>query len=100
MKTRFTAVALALTALIAVGCANTRFNVAGNISPSAVPKYEEKQNYFVSGIFQRQTIDAAQICGGAEKVAATAKEHTFVDGLLGVLTIGIYTPETARVYCK
>ena len=100
MRTKFTAVALALTTLIAVGCANTRFNLAGDISPAAVPKYEETQTYFLSGIGQSKTIDAARICGGAEKVAATAKEHTFLDGLLAVVTFGIYTPETARVYCK
>ena len=65
-----------------------------------MPKYEERQTYFISGIGQRQTVDAARICGGVANIAAVAKELTFVDGLLGVLTFGIYTPETARVYCK
>lgn len=91
---------IAVASLVLAGCANTRFNVGGEVGANSTPKYEERQNYFVSGIGQRQTVDAAKICGGADKVAATAKELTFMDGLLGLLTIGIYTPETARVYCK
>jgi hypothetical protein len=89
-----------LSALILGGCANTQFNVGGQVGPTATPRYEERQTYFVSGLGQRQTIDAARICGGADKVAAVGKEMTFIDGLLGALTAGIYTPETARVYCK
>lgn len=100
MRKKITAVTIALTTLITVGCANTRFNVAGEVTPASVPKYEEKQTYFVGGIFQKRTVNAAQICGGSDKVAATAKETTFTDGLLTVFTFGIYTPETARVYCK
>ena len=97
MKKVFTAVAIA--AMIS-GCANTRFNGHGEVTPSSVPKYEDRQTYFVGGIGQKQTIDAAKICAGADKIQATATEITFVDGLLGLLTFGIYTPQTARVYCK
>ena len=43
-------------------------------------------------------IDAA--IGGAENVVKTETQQTFVNGLLGFITLGIYTPLEARVYCS
>ena len=48
----------------------------------------------------RKTVDAAKICGGAENVVKTETQQTFVNGLLGFITLGIYTPLEARVYCS
>ena len=44
-----------------------------------------------------KTVDAAKICGGAENVVKTETQQTFVNGLLGFITLGIYTPLEARV---
>ena len=57
-------------------------------------------HFFVSGIRQKKTVDAAKICGGAENVVKTETQQTFVNGLLGFITLGIYTPLEARVYCS
>ena len=46
-------------------------------------------HFFVSGIGQKKTVDAAKICGGAENVVATETQQTFVNGLLGFITLGI-----------
>ena len=35
---------------------------------------------------------------GAENVVKTETQQTFVNGLLGFITLGIYTPPEARVY--
>ena len=48
----------------------------------------------------KKTVDAAKICGGAENVVKTETQQTFVNGLLGFITLGIYTPLEARVYCS
>ena len=37
------------------------------------------------------------ICGGAENVVKTETQQTFVNGLLGFITLGIYTPLGACV---
>ena len=39
------------------------------------------------------------ISGGAENAVKTETQQTFVNGLLGFITLGIYTPLEARVYC-
>ena len=58
-------------------------------------------HFFVSGIGQKKTVDAAKICGGAENVVKkTETQQTFVNGLLGFITLRIYTPLEARVYCS
>ena len=47
-------------------------------------------HFFVSGIGQKKTVDAAKICGekGAENVVKTETQQTFVNGLLGFITLG------------
>ena len=56
------------------------------------PKETITHHFFVSGIGQKKTVDAAKICGGAENVVKTETQQTFVNGLLGFITLGIYTP--------
>ena len=69
--------------------------------PAAVaPKETITHHFFVSGIGQKKTVDAAKICGGAEMLLKQKPSKTFVNGLLGFITLGIYTPLEARVYCS
>ena len=69
--------------------------------PAAVaPKETITHHFFVSGIGQKKTVDAAKICGGAENVVKTETQQTFVNGLLGFITLGIYTPLGYIVYCS
>ena len=78
-------------ALLITGCAQQTFTVQNK--PAAVaPKETITHHFFVSGIGQKKTVDAAKICGGAENVVKTETQQTFVNGLLGFITLGIYTP--------
>ena len=81
-------------ALLITGCAQQTFTVQNK--PAAVAP-ETTHHFFVSGIGQKKTVDAAKICGGAENVVKTETQQTFVNGLLGFITLGIYTPLEARV---
>ena len=62
---------------------------------AVAPRETITHHFFVSGIGQKKTVDAAKICGGAEMLNKT--QQTFVNGLLGFITLGIYTPLEARV---
>ena len=94
MKKMLLATALAL---LITGCAQQTFTVQNNGSST---KGNHHHHFFVSGIGQKKTVDAAKICGGAENVVKTETQQTFVNGLLGFITLGIYTPLEARVYCS
>jgi len=90
---------LTIMALLAIsGCATQTYHI--NPGNSSTPTADKMQNFFISGLGQEQEMDAASICGGADKVIKVASKHEFVDGLLGVLTFGLYTPRHAKVYCK
>ena len=83
-------------ALLITGCAQQTFTVQNK--PAAVaPKETITHHFFVSGIGQKKTVDAAKICGGAENVVKTETQQTFVNGLLGFITLGIYTLRWKRV---
>ena len=81
------------------GCAQQTFTVQNK--PAAVAPKETITHHFLRfWNLSRKTVDAAKICGGAENVVKTETQQTFVNGLLGFITLGIYTPLEARVYCS
>ena len=68
--------------------------------PAAVaPKEAITHHFFVSGIGQKKTV-GSQNLWRRENVVKTETQQTFVNGLLGFITLGIYTPLEARVYCS
>ena len=93
MKKMLLATALAL---LITGCAQQTFTVQN--SPAAVaPKGNHHPSFLSLGIGQKKTVDAAKICGGAENVVKTETQQTFVNGLFGFITLGIYTAGSACV---
>jgi hypothetical protein len=84
-------------ALFLSGCATSTYVVNNNSND--YPEKEDMQNYFVSGLGQKKEMNAAEICGGADKVAKVVTHTKFIDGFLGAITMGLYTPRTAKVYC-
>ncbi|MFY9994994.1 MAG: Bor family protein [Leclercia sp.] len=79
------------------GCAQQTFKLNNGIAEK--PTQETRQSFFVNGIGQAKTIDAAQVCGGADKVVRTEVQESGTDVLFRIITLGIYTPREARVYC-
>ena len=78
-------------ALLITGCST---DVYCSNKPAAVaPKETITHHFFVSGIGQKKTVDdAAKICGGAQKMLLKQKPSKIsVNGLLGFITLGIYT---------
>ena len=87
-----------LLSLLLGGCATQSFDINPPVSPVGEPTLENSQPFFVGGIGQSSSINAAEVCGGADRISRVETEQTFLDGLLSAL-VGIYTPRTARVYC-
>ena len=86
-------------ALLITGCAQQTFTVQNK--PAAVaPKETITHHFFVSGIGQRKkTVDATKIVAAAENVITKQEtQQTFVNGLLGFITLGFYTPQAYNVY--
>ena len=96
MKKMLLATALAL---LITGCAQQTFTVQNK--PAAVaPKKTITHHFFVSGIGQKKTVDAAKICGGAENVVKTETANIRKWIARFYYFEHIYTPLEARVYCS
>lgn len=87
-----------LLAMMATGCTTKTYLLSPNANTAA--SYDGMQTFFVSGIGQEQNINAAEVCDGADKVAKVQTQTTFLNGLLGGIMQGLYTPRQIRVYCK
>ena len=83
---------------LATGCATQSYHLSD--AKVTEPKYEDSQPFFVEGIGQGKEVNAAEICGGAENIVKIESEQTAADVGLSIITLGIYTPRTAKVYCK
>ena len=67
--------------------------------PAAVaPKETITHHFFVSGIGQKKL--SMQSTVKAENVVKTETQQTFVNGLLGFITVAFIPPAEARVYCS
>lgn len=91
------AIMMTAAALFLSGCA-TQTAVMNSGSQEA--SFESSQAFFISGIGQSKTIPAHEVCGSAERVAKVQTVQEPLDVVLGVVTLGIYTPRTAKVYCR
>lgn len=69
--------------------------VVGNGAQTGV-QASAKNNFFILGLVPGKVSDPQELAGGAADFEVT-EVQTFVDGLLGVITFGIYTPTTTKV---
>ncbi|OOR93875.1 lipoprotein bor [Moraxella caviae] len=103
MKTTKSIMATLGAALLLSGCATQTALVNSSPKLNNAPQtaaYSKSQSFYVSGIGQQKTIDAAEVCNGADKVAKVSSSQQPKDILLGLVTLGIYTPRTAEVFCR
>ena len=94
MKKMLLATALAL---LITGCAQQTFTVQNK------PQYDQrKPSPIISSFLElgRRKLSMQPKFVAAQKMLATETQQTFVNGLLGFITLGIYTPLEARVYCS
>ncbi|MDY7025901.1 MAG: lipoprotein bor [Pseudomonadota bacterium] len=80
------------------GCATQTYIV--NDGGDLQAEYDETQHFYVWGIGQEQMVDAVEVCDSESQISQTQTERTFVNVLLGTLTLGLYYPLQARVFCK
>ena len=89
--------ASALTLLIA-GCAQQTFTVQNK--PAVAPR---KPSPIISSFLElgrRKLSMQPKFVAAQKMLLKNRSQQTFVNGLLGFITLGIYTPLEARVYCS
>ena len=95
MKKMLLATALAL---LITGCAQQTFTVQNK--PAAVAPKGKPSPIISSFLELGRKLSMQPKFVAAQKMLLKQKQQTFVNGLLGFITLGIYTPLEARVYCS
>lgn len=85
-------------AVLLAGC-STQTYIVSEQHGSQTPTYDKMQHFFVSGLGQQQEKNASEVCGAGNTTKIQTKQ-SFLNGLLGNISYGIYTPRDLIVYCK
>lgn len=97
---KFRSIAMLLLAASTVsGCARVTIVSEASVKvENKRPDYSKKQDFFLFGIIGEEHVDVLDICFDKPVVKMQTLD-TFSDRLISSLTLGIYTPRTARVWC-
>jgi hypothetical protein len=80
--------------VLATGCYTVRFQ---STLPPGGAKFEEKGHFFLWGLVGEKEVDLKKLCPAGP--SRWQNQQTFVDGLIGTVTLGIYIPRTIDVEC-
>jgi len=87
-------------AVLATSCGTVTFkNSSVNILKDTPPSYEQSKNYFLGGLIGTNNINVEEVCENKTAVQFQSVK-TPIDILFGVITAGIYSPKTAKVWCQ
>ncbi|HGO5856961.1 Bor family protein [Mannheimia glucosida] len=89
-----------LTALLTTACTTQTAHIGGKVTDNIKPTKSVTQSFFIGGIGQEETLNVTEICGSTDKVNQVETVLSGSNILVGIVTLGIYTPRTANVYCK
>lgn len=90
---------LALTALTLSGCASVTITESGPSDFTYRPHYEESKHFFLWGLIGEHRIDVTKICR-QYPVKQMQTKYSALDALYASLTLGLYLPRTAKVWCE
>tara|TARA_Y100001960_G_scaffold226116_1_gene236814 strand:- start:1780 stop:2097 length:318 start_codon:yes stop_codon:yes gene_type:complete len=90
-------VLIALSLLALTACSKQSYIMS---SKKGELTHEYNNSFFLGGIGQTEDNDAVKMCAGQQNITMVETQRTFGNGLVSVVTLGIYTPMKVRVYCK
>ena len=90
----------ALIALLLTGCLTQTIRFDEKERDYRDPQFSEMKDYFLWGVFPRyHEIDVVKMCGGKEPQQIQSRT-TGLDYVLTLVTLGIYAPRNARIWCE
>ena len=86
-------------AFVLVSCQTVTISPQGkSVKYSSSPSYSRTQHFFLFGLVGQSFINVKSVCGD-RVVKQMQTQQKFLDGFLGKITFGIYTPRTASIWC-
>ena len=95
MKKLIVVLMLSLFVIVSSGCYHITYD-SGKQIPANITKTKLSANMFLWGIVGT-TIDIKKLA--CKEIMKIESKESFVDWLLGYITLGIYVPNTVLVYC-
>lgn len=83
--------------LLLSACSVVSFDMSDS-KPAINPHVTGTNDFFIGGIGQEKIIPVTETCRNG--VSTVKTKYTFGDGVLAVITGGIYTPNTYEIYCN
>jgi hypothetical protein len=87
-----------LLALFAAGCMSTKVALHPKFDPGAKPSYTDYFDYYWFSLAGKPTVNLAQVCLD-QKPLGFQRVKAADDIIISVVTLGIYTPATVKVWC-
>ena len=89
---------LCLLILIMSACSSVTVRPDGGAKDSSEPSYIDSKAFYLLGLIGEHDVDVNEVCEGAA-ITQMQTVATGTDWIISVLTLGIYTPRTAKVWC-
>jgi len=90
---------LSLGILLLSSCAAITITETGESDFRYRPHYEETKQFFLWGIIGEHRVNTKEICGEKQVVQMQTK-FSAMNVLYSTLTLGLYLPRTAKVWCQ
>jgi len=90
---------LIILTLTLSGCAAVTITESGQPDFKYRPHYEESKHFFLWGLFGEHHINVTEICTDLP-VKQMQTKYSALDVLYSTLTLGLYLPRTAKVWCQ
>lgn len=91
-------ICLSLLMLGVSACSTVTLSPDGKNKLVNKPTYEESKPFYFWGVVGEHHIEVLAICQTQEPLQMQSQQ-TLSDSVLALLTIGIYAPHTAKVWC-
>ena len=83
--------------LVVAGCYEHTYTVGAG-APASPVVYDQWENHWLAGLIGHRTHELSEVCPSGN--ATIHDEQTFLNGLVSVLTSGIYAPTTVTIRCS
>ena len=80
-------------------CSTVTIQPKNTTKLTSTPTYEKSLPFYMLGLVGEPRVNVVRICG-EKSVIQMQSQQTFSDSLLTALTLGIYAPHSAKVWCE
>lgn len=92
-------VVIAVLLVTLTACSSVTIRTDGGPETTAEPTFQKRFSYWWWGLSGEHTVNVREICQG-RKVEQMQAVGSVVDVMATLLTLGVYIPRTARVWCE